>query len=63
MRYLYRRGPGAARRVVHLTPYDPRTGDPTMQPLCGRANGITFDTTINLPLGRPLCKRCRRKSL
>jgi len=58
MRYLYRRGKGASRRVMHLTPYDPYTGEPTMYPICGRTNGIQLDTTINVPLGRPLCKRC-----
>ena len=60
VRYLYRRGPGANRRVMHLTPYDPRTGEPTMKPLCERGSG--YNTTINPPfgLGRPVCKLCRR---
>lgn len=56
MRYLYRRGPGAKRRVMHLTGHDWRTGEPEGKPLC-RARG-PFDTTCNLPLGRPTCKRC-----
>lgn len=58
MRYLYQRAPGAKRRVVHLCGYDPRTGEPTMEPICGRTNGLHFNTTINVPLGQPLCKRC-----
>jgi hypothetical protein len=60
MRYLYQRGTGARRRVVHLCGYDPITGDPTMRPVCGRNNGLSFDTTSNVPWGQPLCKRCRR---
>ena len=57
MRYLYRRGYGARRRVMHLTLFDPRTGEPTMVPLCGINQ--QFDTTCNLPLGQRACKRCR----
>lgn len=60
MRYLYRRGPGARRRVMHLCGYDPRTGKPTMVPLCGSTYG--FDTTCNLPLGQRVCKTCRKGS-
>ena len=56
MRYLYKRGQGSKRRVMHLTPHDPRTGEPTMKPLCGRVR-LAFDTTCNLPLGR-VCRRC-----
>jgi len=56
MRYLYRRGHGARRRVMHLTPYDPRTGQPTMSALCGSRQA--FDTTCNLPLGQRVCRRC-----
>jgi hypothetical protein len=56
--YLMRRGKGALRRVVHLTPYDPITGNPTMEPLCGRSNGIVFNMTSNVPWGQPCCKRC-----
>jgi hypothetical protein len=61
MRYLYKRDRGARRRVMHICGYDPMTGQPTMQPFCGRASGLVFDTTINPPfgLGRPICKRCR----
>lgn len=57
MRFLYRRGQGARRRVMHLCGYDPRTGDPTMEPLCGIRQ--RFDTTCNLPLGQRTCKRCK----
>lgn len=56
MRFLYKRGKGARRRVMHLCGFDPRTGQPTMRPLCGIA--LDFDTTINLPLGQRRCKRC-----
>jgi hypothetical protein len=56
--FLFRRGKGAKRRVVHIAEYD-RTGNPTMQPLCGRDNGIAFDTTSNVPWAQPLCRRCR----
>lgn len=56
MRYLYKRGDGVNRRVMHLTPFDSRTGQPTMQPLCDST--LQFNTTCNLPLGRPICKRC-----
>lgn len=54
MRYLYERG--HKRRVMHLCGYDPRTGEPTMRALCGMR--LPFNTTCNLPLGRPTCKRC-----
>lgn len=30
MRYLYRRGRGAKRRVMHMCGYDPITGEPTI---------------------------------
>ena len=62
MRYLYRRGHGAKRRVMHLCGYDPRTGQPTMVPLCGIR--YTFDTTINMPfaLGQPVCRRCKAQA-
>jgi hypothetical protein len=57
MRYLFQRGSGSRRRVNHLTPYDPRTGKPTMRPLCGDRR-LDYDTTINASCGRPTCKRC-----
>lgn len=56
MRYLYRRGHGARRRVMHLTGYDPRTGKPTMEALCGFR--YPFNTTSNVPWGQRTCKRC-----
>ena len=59
MTYLMRRGKGALRRVVHLTEHDRLTGQPTMEPLCGRTNGVEFNMTSNVPWGQPLCKRCR----
>lgn len=58
MRYLYKRGRGARRRVMHLCGYDPRTGQPTMVALCG--SQLRFDTTCNYPLGQRTCLRCRR---
>lgn len=58
MRYLYDRSPGAKRRVMHLCGYSPTTGQPTMQPICGRNYGVQFNTTCNFPLGQPVCKRC-----
>lgn len=61
MRYLYERGAGAKRRVMHLTEYDPRTGEPTMQALCGAQR--PFNTTSNVPWGRPLCKRCEKAAI
>lgn len=58
MRYLYQRGTDPRRRrVMHLCGYDPRTGEPTMEPLCGRVR-LRFDTTCNVRLGQPVCKYC-----
>lgn len=59
--FLYRRGRGARRRVMHLCGYDPMTGKPTMVPLCGIHQ--PFNTTCNLPLGQRTCKRCNRAAL
>lgn len=56
MRYLYARGRGAQRRVMHLARFD-AFGNITMAPICGRRTAA-FDTTCNVTLGRPLCKRC-----
>lgn len=53
MSYLYRRGQGAKRRVMHLAHYD-RLGR-IRGSLCGRTD---LDTSINVPLGQPTCKRC-----
>jgi hypothetical protein len=58
MMYLYRRGEGSKRRVMHLTPFDPRTGKPTMIPLCGIR--MTFNTNINVTLSQPVCRRCSK---
>jgi hypothetical protein len=55
-RYVYRRGNGALRRVMHLAGYD-RLGR-FSGVLCGLRLG--FDTSCNLPLGRPVCKRCQK---
>jgi hypothetical protein len=59
MRFLFKRGRGARRRVVHLCAFDAKTGEPTMQPLCGRDGGVVFDTTSNVPWAKPICKRCK----
>ena len=56
MRYLYRRGKDARRRVMHLCGYNPWTGKPTMAALCGRDG--RFDTTSNVPFGLRTCKDC-----
>jgi hypothetical protein len=53
--YLYKRGNGAKRRVVHLAIHDQRSGEPTFRAWCGR---LGFNTTCNLPLGLKVCKRC-----
>lgn len=58
MRYLYRRGKGARRRVMHLGGYDPMTGHPRLEPFCGSDVGV--NTSINVPLGGKVCKRCLR---
>lgn len=53
-RYVYRRGSGAKRRVMHLPGFD-RLGR-FAGVLCGST--IDFDTSCNLPLGVRTCKRC-----
>lgn len=55
-RYLYRYGRGARRRVMHIARYDPFGG--IAGTWCGE---VRVNTSINLPLGRPLCKRCLKK--
>lgn len=60
MRFLFKRGRGAKRRVAHLCGYDPRTGQPTMRPLCGDYR-LVFDMTCNFPLGLRVCRRCERQ--
>ena len=57
MRFIYRRGNGARRRVMHLCGYNAATGKPTMVPLCGIKQ--EFNTSCNLPLGQRICKRCK----
>lgn len=59
MRYLYKRGKGARRRVLHLCGYDNRTGLPSMRPICGRVR-LPFDTTSNVPFGHRVCRYCVR---
>lgn len=59
MRFIYERGRGR-RRVMHLCGYDALTGEPSMRALCGI--GHPFNTTSNVPLGRPTCKNCLREA-
>lgn len=56
MAYLMKRGRGSLRRVAHLCSYD-RFGNPTHEPICGRTNGLRFDTTSNVPWGLPLLQQ------
>lgn len=53
-RYAYQRGKGAKRRVMHLAAYD-RLGNWTGA-LCDTKTPV--NTTINMPLALPVCKRC-----
>ena len=55
-RFLYRRGSGSRRRVMHLAHYD-GFGE-IDRAWCGRND---YNTTINVPLGQPRCKDCLRK--
>ena len=59
MRYLYRRGAGVNRRVMHIEKFTD-TGQQTGEALCGI--DFVFDTSINAPfgLGRPICRNCRK---
>jgi hypothetical protein len=54
MSFVYVRGNGAKHRVMHLASYD-RLGN-MVGALCG--NSLPFNTSCNLPLGRPICKKC-----
>jgi hypothetical protein len=54
-RFAYKRGHGAKRRVMHLAAFD-RLGR-WAGVLCG--SRLDFNTTCNLPLALPICKRCR----
>lgn len=59
MRYLYRRGKGARRRVMHIARFS-ATGEMLMQALCG--SRYPFNASINAPfaLGQPTCRRCEK---
>lgn len=59
MSFLYRRGKGAERRVMHLSRHN-RSGN-IVGPMCGR-DGLNLNTSINVPLGRPVCKDCRKEA-
>jgi hypothetical protein len=56
MTYLYRRGPGAKRRVMHLARYTPH-GE-----IAGTWCGRPWNTSINVGLGQPRCKDCRKRA-
>ena len=58
-RFVYRRGSGAKRRVMHLAGYD-RLGN-YAGVLCG--SDYPFNTSCNLPLGLKVCRRCRKIEL
>jgi hypothetical protein len=60
VRFIWSRAPGGKRRKLHLCGYDLWTGAPTMAALCGVT--LSFDTSCNLPLGRPVCRRCAAKA-
>ena len=57
MKYLYERGK-SKHRVNHIQRFT-STGEPLLEALCGI--NLNFDTSINVSLGRPLCKNCLRK--
>ena len=53
-RFVYRRGHGAKRRVVHLAKFGPLGS--YVGVLCG--SDYPLNTSCNLPLGLRICKRC-----
>lgn len=57
MRFIYRRGKGSKRRVMHIERFTP-TGENTMEALCGIA--YAFNTSINISGGRRICKNCNK---
>lgn len=52
--YLYRRGKGADRRVVHLAMFN--SHGEVVGPWCQRR--VNLNTSCNLPLGLRVCKLC-----
>lgn len=57
MRFLFEAG--KKRRVMHITGHDTLTGDPTFEPLCDI--NLPLNRTINVPMGRGVCKNCLRR--
>lgn len=55
-RFVFKRGEGSKRRVMHLAGFD-RLGR-FAGVLCGST--LDFDSSCNLPLRRRTCRRCRR---
>lgn len=56
MRYLYQAG--KPRRVMHAQLFT-LTGEPTFTALCGIR--LAFNRSVNVPLGRALCKLCAKR--
>lgn len=54
--YIYKRGKGVRNRVMHLAEYD-RAGN-VVGPACKTT--LQVDTSCNIPLGRPVCRKCRK---
>lgn len=55
MRYIYERG--KRRRVMHIATFT-TIGQMLLIAQCGTP--LDFDTSVNVPLGRRICKNCRR---
>lgn len=55
MRYLFRSGEGAKRRVMHVQKHT-IDGRALFEPLCDTPG--PFNRSINVPLRRPICKKC-----
>ena len=56
--FLYKRGKGARKRVMHLPEYN-RHGE-IIGTMCHTK--LELDTSCNLPLGRPICKKCKAEA-
>jgi len=56
--YLYQRGSGAKRRVMHLAAYN-RRGE-CVGALCGEKR-VDLNTSCDVPLGLRTCKTCLKE--
>jgi hypothetical protein len=54
--YLYKRGKGAARRVMHLAIYN--QGGSVIGAAC--RTKLTLNTSCNVPLRLRLCRKCSK---